>query len=317
MCLTFAAALLFRSNPTFQMSFILLVMFVCYILQVQHRPFMSTVERESELERHRAKVEEAHIAQENGERLDDTMMKHLKIERIIETVQKKEEVQKKRVLGHRASSVAVTSTTAEQMKEFFWDFNNVELYLLGCAIFVCISGIMFESDSYSTSNALHYQLMFLTFLVILVIASSIMYFSVVFVSEVLTTLGYDTNGLFDRFMSKEYKKKQAKEEGVAEMELRHMDSNDNPLMAVQSEESKTKQTMEMAKLADENEMLMRQVAGLKKKEQLQRMSSFGTIGGSGIQTQKKLKKRTTFESQSSQGSQGGSFHLDDERNEGL
>jgi hypothetical protein len=279
---------------------------------------MSTVERESELERHRAKVEEAIQAQEKGERLDDTMMKHLKIQRIIDNVQKKDEIQKKRIRGNRGVTVDGVSngamlTTEEALKEFFWDFNNVELYLLGCAIFVCISGIMFESDQYSDSNSLHYQLMFLTFLVIMVIASSIIYFIVVFASEILTTFGYDTKGLFDRFMSKEYKKNQAKDKDmVAEMELRNLDSNDNPMNKGVDEEAKTKQTMEMAQLADENELLMKQLADLKKKEQLQRMNSFGATAPA-IQTKKKLKKRSTFETQSSGGSAGGSFHMDDER----
>lgn len=272
---------------------------------------MSTVERESELERHRSKVEEGLQAQEAGERLDETMMKHLKIQRIIDTVEKKDEVQRKRIQGKRINTTIAAATSSESMKEFFWDFNNVELYLLGCAIFVCISGIMFESDTYEDNNALHYQLMFLTFLVISVIASSILYFFVVFASEVLTTFGYDTKGVFEFFMSKEFKKKQAKDaENVAEMELRHMDSNDNPMINKgPSEEAQTKQSMEMSKLADENEELMNQVAALKKKEQLARMSSFGLTGGPAIQTQKKLKKKSTFESKSS----GGSFHFDDER----
>lgn len=281
------------------MSFILLVLFVCYVLQVQHRPFMSTVERESELERHMAKVDEARKAQQNGDKLDDGMMLHLKIQRIIDTVEQKDEVLTKRTHGKRVSTLdsETPKMTAEQVKNFFWDFNTVELYLLGCAIFVCISGIMFESENYSSNSGMKQSFLLLTFLVMMVIISSIVYFAVVFMSEVLTTFGYDTTGWFERFMSQSYKKKE--EVQVAQMELRNLETSDNPMNSKgESEEEKLRKEMEMAKLADENEKLMRQVSELKKKEQLQRMSSFGTSNPM-IQTQKKLKKRGTFETKTS------------------
>jgi hypothetical protein len=259
---------------------------------------MSTVERESELERHRAKVDEARGRQQNGESLDDGMMLHLKIQRIIDTVEQKDEVLNKRTLGKRVATmnVELSETNAEQVKNFFWDFNTVELYLLGCAIFVCISGIMFESESYSSNSGMKQSFLLLTFLVMLVITSSLVYFSVVFTSEVLTTFGYNTTGWFERFMSETYKRKEGVQE--AQMELRNLETSDNPMNAKgPSEEEKMRKEMEMAKLADENEKLMKQVSELKKKDQLQRMSSFGTSNP--IQTQKKLKKKGTFETKTS------------------
>lgn len=281
------------------MSFILLVLFVCYVLQVQHRPFMSTVERESELERHRVKVDEARKAQQNGDKLDEGMMLHLKIQRIIDTVEQKDEVLNKRNLGKRVTNLdsEAPRVTVEQVKNFFWDFNTVELYLLGCAIFVCISGIMFESESYSSNSGMKHSFLLLTFLVMMVIISSLIYFAVVFMSEVLTTFGYNTTGWFERFMSQTYKKKE--EVQVAQMELRNLETSDNPMNTKgENEEEKLRKEMEMAKLADENEKLMKQVSELKKKEQLQRMSSFGSTNPM-IQTQKKLKKKSTFETKTS------------------
>jgi hypothetical protein len=295
------AALIFRTNPTFQLSFILLILFVCYVLQVQHRPFMSTVERESELERHRAKVEEARERQKNGLSLDEGMMLHLKIQRIIDTVEQKDEVLTKRAVGKRVQMIeagAKQTRSAAEVKDFFWDFNTVELYLLGCAIFVCISGIMFESENYSSNSGMKQSFLLLTFLVMLVIISSIIYFAVVFMSEVLTTLGYNTIGWFEIFMSQTYKRRQELE--VAQMELRNLETSDNPMNTKQAEneEEKLRKEMEMAKLADENEKLMKQVSDLKKKDQIQRMSQFGTKSPGGIQTQKKLKKRS-FETKTS------------------
>ena len=282
------------------MSFILLILFVCYVIQVQHRPFMSTVERESELEKHQIKVEEARDRQQRGDTLDEGMLLHLKIQRIIETVEQKDEVLTKRNVGKRVTNINVElqEISVEQVKNFFWDFNTVELYLLGCAVFVCISGIMFESESFSSGSGMKQSFLLLTFLVMTVIISSLIYFSVVFLSEILTTLGYNTTGWFEMFMSKTYKKKEGLE--TAQMEMRNIETSDNPMnVGAESEEEKMRKEMEMAKLADENEKLMKQVSELKKKEQLQRMGSFGTMAPGKIQTQKKLKKRSTFETKTS------------------
>lgn len=283
------------------MSFILLILFVCYVLQVQHRPFMSTMERQSEIDRHQSKVEEARNKQQRGDLLDEGMLLHLKIQRIIDTIEQKDEVKIKRNAGKRVKTIdlELQEITVEQVKDFFWDFNTVELYLLGCAIFVCISGIMFESENFSSTNGMKQSFLLLTFAVMLVITSSLIYFSVVFLSEVMTTLGYNTTGWFEMFMSKTYKKKEELE--VAQMELRNLETADNPMNMAnsQNEEDKLRKEMEMAKLADENEKLMKQVSELKKKEQLQRMGSLGTMTPGKIQTQKKLKKRSTFETKTS------------------
>jgi hypothetical protein len=261
---------------------------------------MSTVERDSELEKHQAKVDEARARQQKGESLDEGMMLHLKIQRIIDAVEQKDEVLNKRTVGKRVKALDAESTsevTVEQVKNFFWDFNTVELYLLGCAIFVCISGVMFESESYSSNSGMKQSFLLLTFLVMMVIISSLLYFFVVFMSEILTTLGYNTTGWFERFMSQNYKRREGVQE--AQMELRNLETSDNPMNAKpQNEEEKLRKEMEMAKLADENEKLMKQVGELKKKEQLQRMSSFGSANPVAIQTQKK-KKKSAFETKTS------------------
>ena len=50
------AALVFRSNPGFQLAFVLLVLFLSYILQVQNQPFMSTVQRNETIRIHKHKT---------------------------------------------------------------------------------------------------------------------------------------------------------------------------------------------------------------------------------------------------------------------
>jgi hypothetical protein len=37
-------------------------------------------------------------------------------------------------------------------QEYYFDYNTVEAVLLGCAIFTCLCGIMFESGSLTTSR---------------------------------------------------------------------------------------------------------------------------------------------------------------------
>ena len=73
--------------------------------------------------------------------------------------------------------------------------------------------------------------------------------------------------------------------------------------------------MEVASLADENEQLMKQIADLKKKEQSTRMRSFHGAGGSGISTQRKLKKKSTFDSEDSGTGSRGNISFDSPHDE--
>ena len=52
-----AAALTFRANPGFQLAFVLLILFIAYVMQVKHKPYMSTVARDHALADHAEKVE--------------------------------------------------------------------------------------------------------------------------------------------------------------------------------------------------------------------------------------------------------------------
>ena len=72
-------------------------------------------------------------------------------------------------------------------REYFWDFNTVEQVLLSCAILVCLSGVMFESDRFSNDDANRYiwQRTTLTYAVILIVVFSLLYYFAVFLSEVM------------------------------------------------------------------------------------------------------------------------------------
>ena len=51
------AGLMFRGNPGFQLSVILLVLFISFVLQVQNRPYMSSAEKDVVIHQHKVKAE--------------------------------------------------------------------------------------------------------------------------------------------------------------------------------------------------------------------------------------------------------------------
>ena len=49
-------ALMFRATPQFQLSLALAVMFSAYVLQVQHRPYLSSAEKLNVIANHLSKI---------------------------------------------------------------------------------------------------------------------------------------------------------------------------------------------------------------------------------------------------------------------
>ena len=72
-------------------------------------------------------------------------------------------------------------------REYFWDYNTVEQVLLTCLIVICLSGIMFESDRFQAggTTAFMWQRDLITWLVIFVLLFSIIYYTIVLISEVV------------------------------------------------------------------------------------------------------------------------------------
>lgn len=69
-----------------------------------------------------------------------------------------------------------------EVQQFFWDYNTVEAVLLFCAVLVNLAGIMFESGRFESS---YYdgQRDLITYVVMIVVIGSIVYFAVVFCAE--------------------------------------------------------------------------------------------------------------------------------------
>jgi hypothetical protein len=290
------SALLFRDNPSFQMSMILLVLFGAYILQVQNRPFMSSADREEVLAHHRAKID-------SGSRKD--IQKHLEIEERLKAIDDKI-AHEKRMKGNTGKFDDLDDSYAlsNRAKKFFFDFNTVEQTLLACAIFVCLAGIMFESPRFDERDDLDWQKDSLTYVIIIVIVFSIVYYISIFVSEFLEAVGYKTFKFFKIFMSRKYRER-ADDENKEMLEAEaQMQQQANPMMYAkdleQAEykaeitERKAEELMdEVRKLKDINEKLVSEVNEAKKREASASLAHYagGSPGSAKSKGASKKKKK--------------------------
>jgi hypothetical protein len=183
-----SAGLMFRANPGFQFAFILFVLFVAYVLQVKNQPYMSTAQRDQILMDHKAKVDE-------GVELHTSI--NNKVKRFLN--QDSASTGAKRGMGKKKQSVKNINKAAgmskrkiRKQREYFFDYNTVEQVLLACSIFVCLAGVMFESDRFNESvngalveeNRYAWQRDMITYATGAVVIFSFVYYFFVFTSEV-------------------------------------------------------------------------------------------------------------------------------------
>eukprot|EP00946_MAST-07B_sp_MAST-7B-sp1_P001358 g1358.t1 len=176
-------AVLFYSNPGFQLALTILVLFSSYVLQVRNRPYMSDLEKRLQVTFHEHAVE-----QKNA--------KHVEIESIISRVKRKAALRKNQRLSIRQvsfdprdalalSNKQSKTSSSGSAQEYFFDYNTVELVLIGTAIVVCAAGIMFTSGRFENRPDLQWQQDLIgTAVVILVVVSLLYYLIIVFVELV-------------------------------------------------------------------------------------------------------------------------------------
>ena len=129
---------MFRQNPGFQLAFILLILFISYVLQVKNQPYMSSAQRSIVLADHRMKVVDGHPL-------------HVKIQAQIKQVlrgkrkyaRNKQDMSLKRLSQFKSFGEDRKNKRTE--REYFFDYNTVEQALLSSAVFVSLSGVMFET----------------------------------------------------------------------------------------------------------------------------------------------------------------------------
>ena len=258
--------LMFRQNPGFQLALCLLVLFGCYILQVKNRPFMSNSERDAVVAEHQAKVQMYHDQKAQGQALKDIrpefrlhyqMAAHIKAAQHANGLKtngkKKSRVGRKSIAGKNLDWAITESDTEplskkdakkaqkkqqkdakKQSKEsdttrrnYYFDYNTVEATLLGCAVLVCLSGVMFENERFKNRDDVLYEKEIMTYAVFLIIFGSVIYYGIVFCAEVL---GYTPKWIMKCFASRRSRQEQANKKGVgvdldADVEMANMNTN--------------------------------------------------------------------------------------------
>jgi len=194
-------ALMFRSNTTFQLAMVLLVLFIAFVMQVQNRPYMSTGERPYVLKRLDELAEKG---------LDDPdFRQYTDLQRHVQECNKVHREMTRRAKGHSRTPGSLAhlfdGNTAKNMTRrmmrqrrarlFFFDFNTLEAALLGSAILVCLAGILLESGR-NNSNFEEERSALAAFLFVLVMIS-IAYYLIVVLAEIFPGITY-----FTRFMQR-------------------------------------------------------------------------------------------------------------------
>merc|ERR1711968_306379 len=166
LCIT---ALMFKRNPTFQLSVAVMILFWATSMQLSHRPFMSMFERSQivdEASKRDFKRGEKLVRKMNafgGDPADIMKLQNqLKME---ETAQKQ------------------ISYALKLSSKYFVNYNTVEAYFLVASIFVCLSGVMFGSGYFTPSHRKRQEAL-LCSLVITVVASSFIYYCYVIGMEI-------------------------------------------------------------------------------------------------------------------------------------
>jgi len=251
------AALVFRSNPGFQLAFVLLVLFLSYILQVQNQPFMSTVQRNEtiRIHKHKTYVEKNQVHISIQAKIDAAIS-------FVRKRDKRESVKGRKVRygadGHMISHRA----RGGKSREYFWDYNTVEQVLLACLIFICLSGIMFESDRFQSggTTAFLWQRDLITWLVIFVLLFSMIYYTIVLISEIF---GYVPK-CFKKLVKQGYKAKRTSEHGddVLDLVVNPLMAKNNLLQGTAGTTSNDDEIEELEKLTDDFDL---KLDGKKKK----------------------------------------------------
>ena len=199
-------ALLFRRNISFMLACVILVLFAAYVLQVRHRPYMSTVERIAVKEAHKFKALEA-VALMERNRINGTTNKgipadlllHLELNRAIislrDSVNRRD--QKNRYSIKNLEEATTIIKQKRSVQDYYFDYNTVEQVLIMCCIFLSLVAIMFESGQfYETDPVSGISVLrtddttvafYTTILVIggIVLIGSLIYYTIIFVAEVI------------------------------------------------------------------------------------------------------------------------------------
>jgi len=162
-------ALMFKRNPTFQLSVAVMILFWATTMQLNHSPFMSMIER-SQIVDEASKRDYA-----KGEKLVRKMNAFGgdagEIEKLQSRLKMEETAQKQISYALKISS------------KYFVNYNNVERNFLVASIFVCLSGVMFGSGYFTPIHRKPQESVMCSF-VVFVVSVSFMYYCYVIGMEI-------------------------------------------------------------------------------------------------------------------------------------
>ena len=168
---------------------------------------MSTVERQIIIREHDLKAEEARNAHMDHSIPSREAAMHLELDGYLQAVL--EGIRKKNRKKHNAMVRTISQakmkieefSAQKRVANYFFDYNTVEQVLLMCAIFICLTAIMFQSDKFripvKNSNGVYREITpeddlfdYTFYSIVLVISGifligSLLYYFVVFLAEVL------------------------------------------------------------------------------------------------------------------------------------
>ncbi|KAA0173259.1 hypothetical protein FNF27_05185 [Cafeteria roenbergensis] len=148
-------ALMFRSTPSYQLAFSLLVMFGAYALQVRNLPYMSPSDYDRTVRHH---LLQAGIADTLHTRSD-----HWRIREEMTAVEEaynpggaRTGAWRDAALGAAVADLEEDKATNVSFAMFLVDYNAVESVLLACGVLVNLSGIMFLSNRFNDPELMSY-----------------------------------------------------------------------------------------------------------------------------------------------------------------
>lgn len=174
------AGVALRSSATFQLCFALVIMFLAFVLQVIYQPFLGIKERGQLLRRENTK---------NMEHEAKRLRAMLVIQRLMDNdIQgdddafKAQQKQQDKIRSLDTEREAIDSIIHRKHK-WWYNENNIELTLLGASVLVPLAGIMFNSR-YLEREGTEGTKTAITYTVIVVIISSVIYFLVVLIHAI-------------------------------------------------------------------------------------------------------------------------------------
>eukprot|EP01138_Halocafeteria_seosinensis_P015079 gb/GECG01015392.1/.p1 GENE.gb/GECG01015392.1/~~gb/GECG01015392.1/.p1 ORF type:complete len:1316 (+),score=129.54 gb/GECG01015392.1/:1-3948(+) len=174
-------SLMFRSSPVYQLAVTMLVIFVSFVLQVRHEPYMASKDFHEVVQHHIRRLKEGDSLHKRiQETIDYTKMKNIKQT----TAGHGWEAQREKMKDNRGQYLV-----SERIIGYLTNFNTVEAILLSCAILVNLFGIMFLSARFEGESMQYYRGEFETLgvLAMITVILSCVYFLFVFGFEMLST----------------------------------------------------------------------------------------------------------------------------------